>query len=830
MEQKPAFGRLRTLDPNHANACCNLAAAQLEAADTRSAVENIRRAIRMSSDCAPQCCVLAEELEREGLLNEAFSIYQDVSQLLPESSVARFGAAHVLLSQRRLEQSRDWYEEGLELDASHAPAWTNLGCIHSALGEKTKSIESFRNAIRADSRFASAHYNLGNELTTQGQFSEAMISYRIAIELDPRNIAVLKNLGNAHVSLGEFAEAESCYRRALTIQPDEISLHLNLGQVLKQQRMFEEAITQYRLVLEAEPGNAAVHYVLGRTLELAGHADEAIASYKQSAELNPVDVHTRFYLGNALKSQGRMDEAIVAYQEAQTLDPAHASTIYQLGNAYRHQKHYDDARRCYDEVLRLRPDDYETMISLGNVLKLQDDLVGAAAQYRTVLEQLPDQPLWKLWTATLCPIVFHSTVGIDDYRNRLFRELKHLARKQVRITPQEITQCGCPPPYGLQFHGRDDRPLKEGYARVFENCLHSDPSGPRGGKPLVGFVVTDGHEGVFLRYLGGVIERMNPELFDIRIICSAGGKARLERDLHVDSVKLLVIPSRYDEIVETIRSAQFDLLYHWEIGSDVTNYFLPFFRLAPVQCTGAGVPVTSGIPQVDFFLSDGIAEPEGAEQHYCETLIRGSSLMTYERRLALPDVPKSRADFGFSPAQHIYLCPHKIEKFHPELDLIFRDILRCDPAGVVVIPKDREGHAARKLRSRLVLTAADVAERIIFVPYQTLNGYLSLLAAADVLLDPLHYGGGLTSLDGFSLNRPIVTLPGEFLRGRFTYGFYQRMGILDCIADSPETYVEIAVRIATDAHTRMNCNTDFVIEVTCSLKTQRPWLNTNNCF
>ena len=354
----------------------------------------------------------------------------------------------------------------------------------------------------------------------------------------------------------------------------------------------------------------------------------------------------------------------------------------------------------------------------------------------------------------------------------------------------------------MQFHGRDDRPLKEAYARVFQHCLRAEPPRPRCGKPRIGFVVTEGHEGVFLRYLGGVIERMNPDLFDISIICSAGGKARIESELHARPVETLVVPSRFDLIVERIQAAQFDLLYHWEVGSDVTNYFLPFFRLAPVQCTGAGVPVTCGIPKLDYFISDGSAEPEGAQRHYTETLVRCSSLMTYERRLELPEAPQSREGLGFSAEQHLYVCPHKIEKFHPDLDVLFRDILRADPNGVVVIPKDREGYAARKLRNRFVLTAADVVDRIIFVPYQTLHGYLSLLASADVLLDPLHYGGGLTTFDGFSLNQPIVTLPGEFLRGRFTYGFYRRMGIDECIAASPEDYVAIAVRVATEADFR----------------------------
>ena len=71
-----------------------------------------------------------------------------------------------------------------------------------------------------------------------------------------------------------------------------------------------------------------------------------------------------------------------------------------------------------------------------------------------------------------------------------------------------------------------------------------------------------------------------------------------------------------------------------------------------------------------------------------------------------------------------------------------------------------------------------------------------------MLLDPIHYGGGLTSFDGLSLNKPIVTLPGNFSRGRFTYGFYRTMGVDECIAADPEDYVARAVRLGTDAEWR----------------------------
>ena len=56
----------------------------------------------------------------------------------------------------------------------------------------------------------------------------------------------------------------------------------------------------------------------------------------------------------------------------------------------------------------------------------------------------------------------------------------------------------------------------------------------------------------------------------------------------------------------------------------------------------------------------------------------------------------------------------------------------------------------------------------------------------------------MTAWDGFSLNKPIVTLPGEFVRGRYTFGCYHLMEIGECIANSREQYVEIAVRLGTE--------------------------------
>jgi predicted O-linked N-acetylglucosamine transferase (SPINDLY family) len=177
--------------------------------------------------------------------------------------------------------------------------------------------------------------------------------------------------------------------------------------------------------------------------------------------------------------------------------------------------------------------------------------------------------------------------------------------------------------------------------------------------------------------------------------------------------------------------------------------------------------------------------------------------LTYQQRVSVPSSPKNREFFGIASDRHVYLCAQHLGKFHPDFDPILAGILRADGKGVVVITEDRNGgFIARQLRRRFSATIPDVARRILFLPFQATPDYLSLTAAADVLLDPLHFGGVNTSYDGFSFNKPIVTLPSRFQRGRYTLGCYRKMGVSECVASNPQQYVDIAVAMGTDAEFR----------------------------
>ncbi len=88
------------------------------------------------------------------------------------------------------------------------------------------------------------------------------------------------------------------------------------------------------------------------------------------------------------------------------------------------------------------------------------------------------------------------------------------------------------------------------------------------------------------------------------------------------------------------------------------------------------------------------------------------------------------------------------------------------------------------------------------LPHLPPEDYLSLLKVSDVMLDPFHVSGVNTTYDALDHHKPIVTLPGRFQRGRFTYGCYRCMDVLDTVVESVDDYVERAVRLGCDADFR----------------------------
>ncbi len=204
-------------------------------------------------------------------------------------------------------------------------------------------------------------------------------------------------------------------------------------------------------------------------------------------------------------------------------------------------------------------------------------------------------------------------------------------------------------------------------------------------------VVNHGHEGIFIRSVQGVLPRLDRQRFEIVVAVTRPALNRARAALGDDGLTWLALSPRWTRPPGSC-AARLDLLYHWEVGSDSFNYFLPWFRPAPLQYTSWAWPLTTGIPGMDFFLSSDLAEPEGAQDLYRETLLTmPGNMFTWAEPPTPPERPMTRADFGLADGEHLYLCAQNPRKIHPDFDPLAAGILERDPRARVLLIGSREG-------------------------------------------------------------------------------------------------------------------------------------------
>src|SRR4029077_3651576 len=93
------------------------------------------------------------------------------------------------------------------------------------------------------------------------------------------------------------------------------------------------------------------------------------------------------------------------------------------------------------------------------------------------------------------------------------------------------------------------------------------------------------------------------------------------RVIRAHSERSVRLPADLERARSAIAALELDVLFYQDIGMETFTYFLAFSRLAPVQCTFFGHPDTTGIANMDYFVSSTLFEPADGPAHYSEELV-----------------------------------------------------------------------------------------------------------------------------------------------------------------------------------------------------------------
>ncbi len=533
---------------------------------------------------------------------------------------------------------------------------------------------------------------------------------------------------------------------------------LNQGVAHHQAGRLADAERCYRQVLAADPRNPDALHLLGVIAYQVKQWPAAIDLISRAIALHPSPAMYHNNLGNALRGAGQREAASAAYERAIQLQPDYAEAHGNLGTTRRDQARFADALACYKNAIRLDPNLAQARGDMATVLKDQGRVEEAIEQYRRAVAQDP-----KLVEA-------HS-------------HLLYALHASDQITPEQL----------YQEHLAWAKQHAAGLARTD----HSNDWNPD--RPLrIGFVSPDFRDHPVARFIRPIFQHRDRAQFQAIVYSSVNHPDEVTAALRAQVDEWHdVTPLDNAQLADVIRQHRIDILIDLSGHTGGSRMLLFARKPAPVQITYLGYPNTSGIAEMDYRITDALADPVGASDAlHSEKLIRlDGCFLAYTLLDELPPVapaPTGPITFGSF---------NNLAKISPTTLRLWSDVLAAGSDSRLVIKTTSLGDAPTMelTRDRFAALGLPMDRVELLGPARTQNSHLGQYARIDIALDTFPYNGTTTTCEALAMGVPVASLYGSHHASRVGLSILSAAGFGSWASDDPRGFVEIARGLTSEA-------------------------------
>jgi CRISPR-associated protein Csy1 len=689
---------------------------------------------------------------------------------------------------------------------------------HHLRGDFARAIAVYDEMLAANPALAEVWHLKGMALHQSGQLPQAQASAARAIEAGGERPAFLLLEGCILHDRGDFPAAEDRFSRVIAAKPDWVAGHVEMGRLHIDQGRAAEALKDYQAAVTIDAGNVRAWNGVGVALQSLDRLDEAVRAFNHALTIDGRFAMAHFNLARIYNLRSDTPRALVHAQSAVRHDPGHVEAWLLIGDIHRRKREMPQALGAYSSAARAEPSNLKARGALAGLVAEAGRFEDARAEYRRMAQQFPASLEAALGANLLLPQVYSSVEELERIRAEYGEGLQRLqahapafrgARAAEALNHARWTN------FYLAYQGRDDRDLQTRYGDFLRSVLA--PAAPEffaprsrragGGRIRVGFLSHFFFNCTAGRYFSSWITHLDPKRFETFVYYTNEWVADDTRAIAAAAGTFRHLPGRpLYTLAQEVAGDALDILVYPELGMHSGTFTLASLRLAPVQCAGWGHPNTTGLEEIDWFISCEAMEPENAERHYRERLALLPGLGT-RYAVQQPQPQGTRGDFGLPEDRTLYLVPQSLFKIHPDNDALIAEVLARDPDGVAVMFASHHEHLTEVFATRLARAlqqrGIDIHERVCFLaPFVPHPAYLRLNQLCDVMLDTVHWSGGNTSLDALANGLPVVTHPGPLMRGRQSHAMLRILGAPELIAEDFEAHVETAVRLGRDPEER----------------------------
>lgn len=504
-------------------------------------------------------------------------------------------------------------------------------------------------------------------------------------------------------------------------------------------------------VLQTEQNIVKAIFTLGLILFSEKKYQKAYTYLKQASELTD-DPKVLAHYGTVLYRLGKYSEATKQYSAILNQDPNNIGVLNNLCAIKILYGHLSEAFELANRVISIKPDYIDPYINLGNISKDMGNIEESIAFYKKALSIDPSN---KIALSNML-LAFHYR----SYDNStIFNE--HIKWEQ-QVPKINIDSKSHPLSLNRKIN--------------------------------IGYLSGDFKKHSVSYFIEPILANHNKEEFNIFCYSDVQRPDPVTLKLKGYPVNWRDIYRMYDrDVFSKIQEDKIDILV--DLAGHAGNKRLRVFSTgaAPIQITYCGYPDTSGLSNMNYRITDTIADPEGSEMYYTEKLLRMKhSFLCYRPSQKTPQVqPTPAIKNGFTTFGSF----NHISKLSDETIKLWAKILQQNKNSRIILKAKQFSDNLTMENFLLKFKKNGVSENRVDLINHTSdhNAHLALYNNIDIALDPFPYNGTTTTCEALWMGVPVITLYGNNHASRVGGTLLTNTGLKSLVVKDKESYFRTAI-------------------------------------
>lgn len=313
-------------------------------------------------------------------------------------------------------------------------------------------------------------------------------------------------------------------------------------------------------------------------------------------------------------------------------------------------------------------------------------------------------------------------------------------------------------------------------------------------RPRIGFLAPDFRDSSSARFYECLLTGLDGCGFAVYAYAMKDDEDAFTRRMQAARLNFCCLAGRnLRQMAECIRDDALDVLM--DLGGHSAgglSLMVMAQRPAKVQLCGIGWFDTTGLPAVDFFLTDAVMAPAGTEAFFTEKLLRLPQAFCF-----VPDAAMRKRRRQERPARGIVFGSlQNVMKINGRVLAAWRAILQNVPDSRLVV-QDTTRLPERRAAVTERLAAAGLPMERVEVRLGS-DRYLEDYGRIDLMLDTFPYTGGAAAATALFMGVPVIALRGDHHSARLSASILTAAGHPEWIAEDSEGYIRLACQLAAD--------------------------------